>query len=492
MAKVFTVTDVSVDDIIITDRSREDMGDLTSLKQSIEKSGQLNPILITQDYVLIAGERRLTAFKELNIPTITARIMPDMSQDDLLIIEMMENVARKQFEWHEEINLMYKLHEHWKKVCKEETPLKEWGYRATAEKLGCSIGILSTNFTIVEAMKQFPQLKECQTKGQARDAYKKLVSEAQAMVVMESLPEDQKLALQSMMNGSYKPDSAPEKKRLQPLPPKHSSSICDYDPDECEEGEISDSLYEETDRSTDEHTVSEPRNSKCPDACYVVKSFEEFQVDIPDGIVGFCELDPPYAIDFAEKYGKTGKLIQDKEAVDWTSEQLYTWFTDMMPVIYKKLMTNSWCFCWTGKEHWTKLNQIASSVGFATQEPGIWVKPGGTVNVPRTSMINNYEMFLLFKKGTATFNIDSLLSTWQFNMTPPSQKVHQWQKPMDLYMFMMSVFGRPGSVFLSPFAGSGNSMIASALSGMTPMGCDISQKYVYSFFDRLNNHYMKE
>jgi len=60
---------------------------------------------------------------------------------------------------------------------------------------------------------------------------------------------------------------------------------------------------------------------------------------------------------------------------------------------------------------------------------------------------------------------------------------------MDLYQFFMKALGKPGSIFLSPFAGSGNSMVAAALDGMTPMGCDIKQKYAYQFYSNLKNHY---
>jgi DNA modification methylase len=56
---------------------------------------------------------------------------------------------------------------------------------------------------------------------------------------------------------------------------------------------------------------------------------------------------------------------------------------------------------------------------------------------------------------------------------------------------MMNIMGRPGAFFLSPFAGSGNSMIAAAINGMLPLGCDTSEKYLTQFYLRLDNYFME-
>ncbi len=62
---------------------------------------------------------------------------------------------------------------------------------------------------------------------------------------------------------------------------------------------------------------------------------------------------------------------------------------------------------------------------------------------------------------------------------------------MKLYNTFFSVLGKPGSLFLSLFAGSGASMVSATLNGMTPIGCDIRQKYFFSFVKMLKNHHYK-
>ena len=238
-----------------------------------------------------------------------------------------------------------------------------------------------------------------------------------------------------------------------------------------------------------ENRIPQEKTNKLPTHVYEIISNREFIPKIPDNTVGFVELDPPYAIGFNETYGKLAK--NDTTEDDWTKDKLRDWMYDMLPIIYSKMLDNSWILCWTGKEHWEWTNDIAAAVGFGVQMPGIWSKPGGSSNTPKTNMISNYEMFLLFRKGKATFNTPSFPSVINFAPPPASQRGHQWEKPMDMYDYLMKVFGKPSSLFLSPFAGSGNSIVSAAINGMTPMGCDLKKQHFYQFYNTFKNHFYK-
>ena len=52
---------VKIDDIVVEGRFRQDLGDIGSLAKDIKENGLINPITISDDNKLIAGERRLTA-----------------------------------------------------------------------------------------------------------------------------------------------------------------------------------------------------------------------------------------------------------------------------------------------------------------------------------------------------------------------------------------------------------------------------------------------
>lgn len=89
---------VNIKDIIIKKRARKDEGDLTSLMESLDKIGQLNPIVLDSKMELIAGYRRLAAAKKLGWTKINATILEIHSKADKLAIEIDENVQRLPFD----------------------------------------------------------------------------------------------------------------------------------------------------------------------------------------------------------------------------------------------------------------------------------------------------------------------------------------------------------------------------------------------------------
>lgn len=89
---------VNIKDIIIKKRARKDEGDLTSLMESLDKIGQLNPIILNSKMELIAGYRRLAAAKKLGWTKISATIIEINNKADMLAIEIDENVHRLPFD----------------------------------------------------------------------------------------------------------------------------------------------------------------------------------------------------------------------------------------------------------------------------------------------------------------------------------------------------------------------------------------------------------
>jgi len=87
--------DVPCDQIRIGERHRKDMGDLEGLAASIATEGLLQPVGITEENLLVFGERRLRAVRDvLKQATIAARIVRVSS---ILAGEYAENEIRKDF-----------------------------------------------------------------------------------------------------------------------------------------------------------------------------------------------------------------------------------------------------------------------------------------------------------------------------------------------------------------------------------------------------------
>ena len=461
--KLFQIEERNISDIVIQDRARMEVGDITSLANSIEMVGQLAPILVDENNVLIDGLHRIEALKHLEKEVIEVRVVEGITKDDHVLIELLANMDRKEFAWHEEIDLKAKLHKYWKEFA--ETSGETWGYRDTAKRLHCSLGGLSTDLAFAEALKVFPELKEQSTKSRAKELYKSLGDQAKAIQRMNNFSDTEKERLAELQAGNLttKKDTA--------------------------ETKSSEETTEELRKKAKEIIAEEDKSKKDLSSIkvlYVSENYKTFLDKIPDNSVGMVELDPPYAINFNENYGKASKI--ESKATDWSEKELYEFYFNYLSLIYQKMLDASWVLCWTGKEHFIEIQKIAKNTGFSVQAPGVWMKTGGSTNQPKRNLISNWEMYLIFRKGDAQFNVSSMPSAIQINSSSAAHRIHQWEKPIELYDHFVKAMAKPGSIFLSPFAGSGNCLISAAKARMMPIGCDKSQKYIPQFYERLQNY----
>lgn len=101
-----------IDDVKVSNRYRKDLGDIASLAASIKEIGLLNPITVTYDGELIAGQRRVEAFKLLGYEEIPAIAVKDLSTAvKWLTAERDENEERKEMTVSERVALGQALEE---------------------------------------------------------------------------------------------------------------------------------------------------------------------------------------------------------------------------------------------------------------------------------------------------------------------------------------------------------------------------------------------
>jgi ParB family chromosome partitioning protein len=86
---------VPIDDVVVKKRVRNDLGDIEALARSLEKFGQIHPIVISDRNLLIAGGRRLAAAKSLGWRTINATVVKAAGALSLLEYEVEENLWRQ-------------------------------------------------------------------------------------------------------------------------------------------------------------------------------------------------------------------------------------------------------------------------------------------------------------------------------------------------------------------------------------------------------------
>ena len=86
---------LKIKDINIGQRVRDEYGDMESLANSIKEYGLLHPIVVDAHYNLIAGGRRLLACERIGMKEIETKMLGEISERELRVLELEENIRRK-------------------------------------------------------------------------------------------------------------------------------------------------------------------------------------------------------------------------------------------------------------------------------------------------------------------------------------------------------------------------------------------------------------
>ena len=124
---------IPINSITIANRIRKDLGDISTLAANISELGLLSPILVNKQHQLLAGERRLTACRELGWTDIPAIIMDTADAERELAVEFAENRYRKDFNREEVVDVGIRL-ERILSVEAEETSLANLKQNSTEVK----------------------------------------------------------------------------------------------------------------------------------------------------------------------------------------------------------------------------------------------------------------------------------------------------------------------------------------------------------------------
>jgi ParB family chromosome partitioning protein len=155
-------TTVLIEQINVGPRFRKDLGDIDNLAKSIQELGLLQPIVISETYDLIAGQRRLEACKSLGWTEIPATIV---NLQDIVKGEYAENAFRKEFTLSEMVAIKRAIEPVEREQAKERQlsgqPVTDSAKGRVADRIASAVGVsrdtLSKVETIVEAAEKEPE-----------------------------------------------------------------------------------------------------------------------------------------------------------------------------------------------------------------------------------------------------------------------------------------------------------------------------------------------
>ena len=102
-----------------TRQRQENIADISDLRDSIKAIGIINPIVVSHldgAYTLVAGERRLKASLDLDLKEVPIRFFEDLSESEAEIIELEENIKRKELGWKDQVRAIGRIHLLYKKT----------------------------------------------------------------------------------------------------------------------------------------------------------------------------------------------------------------------------------------------------------------------------------------------------------------------------------------------------------------------------------------
>lgn len=175
---------------------------LESIRKRIKdnKRGNIEPIIITQDKVIVSGHQRVRAFKELKIPTIEAEIRIYKSEDDVLLDLLESNIrrrgeiggsAKKVGKRIKELERLYGIEKGNNQFSLPNSSVSSQS--DLAAQMDISVDTLQ-NYKMLADM--IPELDELVTTG--------IVTKTTALAMMRSLSEDEQIELISSMDTTKK------------------------------------------------------------------------------------------------------------------------------------------------------------------------------------------------------------------------------------------------------------------------------------------------
>ena len=408
---------IKLSEIKVASRIREDMGDLSGLIKSIQKIGPIQPLIVDSDMNLLAGERRYRALEKLNFQTVEVCVKSHLTPVDCLMIEVEENLNRKDFTDSEKVKGLLQLHR--AKIA--EDPKRAWTLQNTADLLSYSKGTISIMLKVAEVQEKQEVLPEDEQNKKFMEA---LESEGAFAAYKELASQEADEVLKKLSDAQKRGDSAVDQTALSLI----DSSLVHAD---------------------------------CLD----------FIKEIPDGTIHFVLTDPPYGIDAQEIMEYKG---------DDSPEYAIDIMTKLAPELYRVCAKDSSMMIFFGIKNMPQLVAVMESVGFqSSPTPFIWVKDiiQGRNNQPNKWLTSAFEFAWMFVKGDPILSLPGSLG--YFIDKPPATeiKIHANQKPIRLISYLIDVIAIPNSNLLDPFAGSGAILATGMAKGLNVCGCEKNEEY---------------
>lgn len=467
--------EIPLNSITVRDRVRKDFGDIEDLAASIARDGLVQPIVVTSDHVLVAGERRLRAHKRLGYPTIKAIYIEVLDEAHRTILEATENIVRRDFTWQETVVAIDKVH----RLKNTENALRgeAWGVRETGRLINQSksnVGRAVLLASLIHA--NDPDIMAAESVADAfRVLAKREEDRLSAALVKSTLPTADKgkvVSTKRVVEEVGDGDFFAGQGSTGFVP--GIGGIIDLD-----ERPVSGS----GDRSVSVVPLSQMFfRADAVEWCRAQPS-ETFDAVITDW---------PYGIEMDNIQQDGGGKDVSTTTLEHGVEDNKRLQRDVVPLIYKLLKPSGWFITWTDFALWNEHVGLCGDAGFAVQRwPLIWHKTSSSQNMAaQYNFTKNYEIAVVCRKGGATLLRPQASSVWTGGSDIEAKALgHPFAKPFALWEWILNATCVRGARVLDPFVGCGSSVVPMLRMGLKPTGVEVNEKHFNSLIVNAQNFY---
>jgi len=409
----------------LTKRHRRDFGDILKLAESIEEHGLMHPIVVDKDpsgeneYILIAGERRIRACIFNGWSDIPVTVFSEMDDLDRKICELEENTMREDLSWQEQVEAVRQLdalkREKYGDAVTNQHDDKKGGWRLkdTADMIGVSKGTVSQDINLARQLQDRPDLRKKVAKL-PKHAARKIINQTLEEEMLKRHVESKKIKLSASL--------------------KHGD-------------------------------------------CTVLID------DLRDESIDLWLTDPPFGdanivkVSGADSPSKGMPLYNMTTTNVGTDVDMADVYRKLLPKVFNKLKPGAHIYVFFAHSWYCRLTHMLRETGFIIDDqPIVWDKCRVSVMAKDLHYMSSYEAILFgYKPPAGRILTKPVANVLSYPALPHQRKTHPLQRPYDLLKILIENSSSIGQTVLDTFAGSASTIVAARRLQRNAVGFEIDE-----------------
>lgn len=451
---------IAIAKVNIGDRQRRDLGDIDGLAASLARFDLLHPIVLDENYNLIAGHRRLTAAMHLGWEEIEYTLRSQLDEVGRKELELEENIKRKDLNWPEEVRAVRDLFR-----------LRQAKYGG-AERSSRGGGLVDQ----VLDDKTYYSLEDLSEElDKAKGGVHFSIKLADAL---DELPEIEREATKKAAWTRYM--SWREMKLREEIAKRGAAAIAAK---EAAEGGPDIRETEPEARAGDIGTVRQPIRKatwKGKGILYHADCRDVLRI-LPAESVDAIVTDPPFGLGMhTAGSGVAGKRLAESQGhmYDDDPHMIMDMLDEAFGYAARVLKPDGHMYCFF---HMTRYEvvyvMLRKHFGSCNPVPIVWIKNTPGIGDPNKDWVYAYEPCFFLSRGDRSLVKPQAFNWIKYDTIPPSQKIHPTQKPAALLRHIIQASCVNGEVVLDPFSGSGSTLVGAHQSGCRFIGIEREEPF---------------